>query len=186
MEFERFDMTIPPVRTRWYLRPLTIIVSLPDVLKHRVKLTHTFLDINDYHRYHIPLSGTIKEVLLVRQDDAPGGVITWNKDTGRYIEYYSDSFGWQSIETRGVVIIETDEGGLVAVIPVGMCQVSSVNFEGTIVPGARVENGDPLGYFLFGGSDIVMLFSKDLDFEFTAEKDEHLLMGQEYGRLGTK
>ncbi len=41
MEFERFDMTIPPVRTKWYLRPLTILVSLPDVLKHKVKLTRT-------------------------------------------------------------------------------------------------------------------------------------------------
>ena len=29
------------------------------------KMTHTFLDINDYHRYHFPISGTIKEVLLI-------------------------------------------------------------------------------------------------------------------------
>ncbi len=37
--YERFDMTIPPVRTRWYLHPLTILLSLPDVWKHRVRLT---------------------------------------------------------------------------------------------------------------------------------------------------
>ena len=37
--YERFDMTIPPVRTKWYLHPLTILLSLPDVLKHRLKLT---------------------------------------------------------------------------------------------------------------------------------------------------
>ncbi len=64
-----------------------------------------------------------------------------------------------------------------------MCQVSSVNFEDTIVPGAGVEKGDPLGYFFFGGSDIVMLFSKEMNFEMTAQKDEHLNMGQEYGRV---
>lgn len=34
-DFERFDMTIPPVRTKWYLRPLTYILSAPDVAKHR-------------------------------------------------------------------------------------------------------------------------------------------------------
>ena len=34
-EFERFDMTAPPVRTKWYLRPLTYILSAPDVAKHR-------------------------------------------------------------------------------------------------------------------------------------------------------
>lgn len=54
--------------------------------------------------------------------------ITWDREEGRYKEYFSEVFGWQSIETRGVVIIETDSGGLVAVVPVGMCQVSSVNF----------------------------------------------------------
>ena len=41
-------------------------------------MTHTFLDINDYHRYHMPVSGPVREVLLVPQDDAPGGVITWD------------------------------------------------------------------------------------------------------------
>ncbi|MBQ9009870.1 MAG: phosphatidylserine decarboxylase [Clostridia bacterium] len=147
------------------------------------QLTHTFLDINDYHRYHIPVSGTIREVMLLCQDDAPGGVITWDAEKGRYVQYYSASFGWQSIETRGVVIIETDAGGYVAIIPVGMCQVSSVNFEKSIVPGARVEKGDPLGYFLFGGSDIVMLFSKELSFEMTAEQSVHLQMGQAYGKI---
>ena len=34
-EFKRFDMNRPPVRTRWYLRPLTFILSYPDVRKHR-------------------------------------------------------------------------------------------------------------------------------------------------------
>ena len=46
-----------------------------------------------------------------------------------------------------------------------------------------MEKGDPLEYFFFGGSDIVMLFSKDMNFEMTAQKDEHLNMGQEYGRV---
>ncbi len=33
--FERFDMKRPPVRTRFYLRPLTWVLSAPDVLKHK-------------------------------------------------------------------------------------------------------------------------------------------------------
>ncbi|MBR2811174.1 MAG: phosphatidylserine decarboxylase [Solobacterium sp.] len=146
-------------------------------------LTHAFLDINDYHRYHFPVSGTVKEAFVIPQDDAPGGVITWDQETGRYKEYFSETFGWQSIETRGVVVMETPGGGLVAVIPVGMCQVSSVNFEASVVPGATVSKGDPLGYFLFGGSDIVMLFSSDLHFTMTARADEHLEMGQAYGTI---
>ncbi len=33
--FERFDMKKPPVRTKWYLRPLTYALSAPDVAKHK-------------------------------------------------------------------------------------------------------------------------------------------------------
>ena len=31
----RFDMALPPIRTRWYLRPITYLLSLPDVLSHK-------------------------------------------------------------------------------------------------------------------------------------------------------
>lgn len=34
-DFKRFDMKAPPVRTKWYLRPLTYILSAPDVKKHK-------------------------------------------------------------------------------------------------------------------------------------------------------
>ncbi|MBO4384522.1 MAG: 1-acyl-sn-glycerol-3-phosphate acyltransferase [Clostridia bacterium] len=37
--FERFDMTKPPSRTKWYLHPVTILISLPEVIAHRMKLT---------------------------------------------------------------------------------------------------------------------------------------------------
>ena len=32
---ELFDMARPPIRTRWFLRPLTYLLSLPDVLAHK-------------------------------------------------------------------------------------------------------------------------------------------------------
>ena len=38
-EFERFDMKAPPVRTKWYLRPLTYLLSAPDVSKHKCQIT---------------------------------------------------------------------------------------------------------------------------------------------------
>ena len=141
------------------------------------------MDITDYHRYHFPVSGTIREVRIIAQDDAPGGVITWDAENSCYYEYYSETIGWQSIETRGIVIVELEDGGYAAVIPVGMCQVSSVNFENNVVPGAEIKKGDPLGFFLFGGSDVIMMFSRDVAFELTATPGEHMLMGNEYGRL---
>ena len=63
--------------------------------------------------------------------------------------------------------------------------LSSVNFEDNIAVGAKVHKGDPLGYFMFGGSDIVMLFSEDLEFKLTTNT-EHLLMGEKYGSIKSK
>ena len=40
-KLERFDMNRPPVPTAWYLRPLTYLLSAPDVLLHRTKITKT-------------------------------------------------------------------------------------------------------------------------------------------------
>ena len=34
-DFKRFDRKKPPVRTKWYLRPLTYLLSAPDVKKHK-------------------------------------------------------------------------------------------------------------------------------------------------------
>ncbi len=151
-------------------------------------LTHTFLDVHDYHRYHFPVSGTIKEVSLIPQDAAAGGRVSWDEEKGLYV-LTADVPGWQMIETRGFVIVETDDYGLVALLPVGMSQVSSVNFEDTVKEGARVEKGDMLGYFLFGGSDFIMIFQSGAGFELTAPTEResedyaHMLMGEEYGRF---
>lgn len=148
------------------------------------RMTHTFLDINDYHRYHFPAGGRILESFVISQDSAPGGVITWVPEENRYREFFTEVFGWQSIETRGVLVMEAEGGGLMAVVPVGMCQVASVNFENNAAAGMTVKKGDPLGWFMFGGSDIVMLFSEDMHFEMTAEAGKHILTGKEYGRTG--
>ncbi len=154
-------------------------------------LTHTYLNYDDYHRYHCPVSGTVKAVYIVPYANAVGGVVYWNPDTQLYV-LESNSLSWQSCETRGCVIIDTDEYGLVAVIPVGMGQVSSVNFEDSIQVGAEVKKGDPLGYFLFGGSDCVMLFEKQANFELTAEEGStggyasgyaHVLCRSAYGKM---
>ena len=153
-------------------------------------LTHTFLDVNDYHRYHFPVSGTVREVTVIPGDDAAGGTMRWDAELQKYI-LESDVPGWQMIETRGCVIVDTGEYGLVAVLPIGMSQVSSVNFEDTVRVGAQVKKGDMLGCFLFGGSDIVMLFQRDVEFTLTHPRNEdgkwqHIFTGREYGRLSRR
>jgi phosphatidylserine decarboxylase len=150
-------------------------------------LTHTFLDVQDYHRYHFAVSGTVLEMKIISQDDAVGGIITWSPEKNKYL--LNDTVpGWQFIETRAYVIVQTENYGLVALMPVGMSQVCSVNFEDNIQVGSTFSKGDPLGYFLFGGSDFVMLFQPEAGFQLTAPGDgnnsyNHLLMGEAYGKL---
>ena len=139
-------------------------------------LTHTFLDVNDYHRYHFPVSGTILEVRKIEGLDAVGGLVAWSSEEGRYV-LYDENPGWQSVETRDCVIMDT-EFGLVAILPIAMSQVSSCNWEDSVRAGAEVQKGDPMGYFLFGGSDIVMIFQEGVELELSSF--EHILMGEPY------
>ena len=148
---------------------------------------HAFLNVNDYHRYHFPVSGVLNELRVIPVDDALGGSITWEPELQQYVVDCSVP-GWQSVETRGLAIVETDDYGLVAVMPIGMSQVASINFEKNLKVGDRVEKGDMLGYFLFGGSDFVLVFQKKADFKLTAPANadngwQHILMGEKLGEF---
>lgn len=152
------------------------------------KMTHTFLDVHDYHRFHFPVGGVIREVTHIPGDMAAGGITIWDPKSGRYHLIQRDT-SWQALEARALVVVETERHGLVALMPIGMSQVSSVMLEPEVIEGARVRKGDPLGWFLFGGSDYVMLFQRKAGFRLTTphavEEDgyAHRLFGQEYGRL---
>ena len=150
-------------------------------------LTHTFLNVNDYHRYHFAVGGKIVEKKSIAQNVALE--VAWSPEQGKYIPL--DSTGWQFTQTRGYVIVDTGKYGLVTLIPMGMAQVSSVNFEDNVRVGAVRKKGDMLGNFLFGGSDFIMLFQKKAGFAITAPPEpgsgggtptyKHLLMGEPYG-----
>jgi phosphatidylserine decarboxylase len=150
--------------------------------------THSFLNVNDYHRYHFPLGGTVKEVRIIQGINPTGGELTWDNEGKRYI-FNPSRVGWQMLETRGCVIIETEDYGLVALLPIGMAAVGSVNFERAVTVGAKVRKGDMLGYFLFGGSDFIMVFQHNVQFTLDTPRQadgiayKHLLMGERLGHL---
>jgi phosphatidylserine decarboxylase len=154
-------------------------------------LTHMYLDVNDYHRYHFPVAGTIKYVGTIDGDGAVGGDVSWDPESGKYL-FDADTPGWQNIQNRDIVVVDTGKYGLVAIMPVGMSQIASVNFEKNVKEGAIVKKGDPLGYFLFGGSDIILLFQSDVSFNLTVPKEkdtndyEHIMTGEVYGVLSQK
>ena len=143
-------------------------------------LTHTFLDVNLYHRYHSPVNGVLKELRKVPGVSAGGGYTLWDDDTKLY--YYRNDLGFQMVETRACAIIETEKYGLVAMMPVGMSQICSVNWLPSLHVGQQLKQGDEMGFFQFGGSDVVMIFQKGVDVNIV-HGFELTLMGQPYARL---
>ncbi len=143
-------------------------------------LTHTFLDVNCYHRYHSPVDGVLKELRTVPGVSAGGGYTLWDNESKLY--YYVNDMGFQMVETRACAIIETEQYGLVAMLPVGMSQICSVNWLPTLRVGQQLKRGDEMGYFQFGGSDIVMIFQKGIDVSIT-HQGGMTLMGEAYASL---
>ena len=137
--------------------------------------THSFLYIDDYHRYHTPVAGTVKEIRNIsgkvymdvfREPDGTLNVV--------------DGHTYQFNQERGLVVIDSPEVGLVAVLPIGMAYVSSVNLTAEV--GAELEKGDQFGYFMFGGSDIVTVY-QDRNVILDAEVGEKYLQGERLGFL---
>ena len=112
--------------------------------------THSFLDVNDYHRFHVPVGGTVKEVRKI-SGKVMMDVVKNHDGTFDAV----DGTGYQFTQDRGLIVMDSPLG-LVAVLPIGMAQVSSVNLTAEV--GAELTKGEEFGYFAFGGSDIVMLF----------------------------
>ena len=135
--------------------------------------THSYLNINDYHRFHVPVGGVIKEVRTI-----PGKLMldVVKKEDGTFEA--EDGVGFQLTQTRGMIVIESSVG-FVAVLAVGMGHVSSVNI--TVDEGTSLVKGEEFGYFAFGGSDMVMLFEAN-KVEFTAKEGTHYKQGEEIGR----
>lgn len=143
---------------------------------------HAFLSPTDYHRQHAPVAGTVVEArvipgqvyLEVIAEPVPGD------DTGlQQLKPHRrfdapDGAGYQFAQARGLVVLESAIG-LVAVLPIGMSQVSSVIL--TAEKGVTLRKGEEISYFQFGGSDIVVLFEARSNVSFTAQPGVHHKMG---------
>lgn len=131
---------------------------------------HSYLSAHDYHRFHVPVRGVVREVRKIA-----GRVIldVIKKEDGSLDMTDGDTY--QLTQQRGLIIIESPLG-LVAVLPIGMGQVSSVNL--TAQMGATLAKGEEFGYFTFGGSDIIIMFEAN-KVKVTAQAGTHYKQGKE-------
>jgi phosphatidylserine decarboxylase precursor len=144
------DSKVTAKGATWPIAKLLDGSPYQDAFKNGI-YTHSFLNVDDYHRYHVPVAGEIKEVRKIE-----GRVylnVIRNADGSLQI---IDGDTYQYNQERGLIVIDSPDVGLVAVLPIGMGSVSSVNLTPEV--GATLRKGDEFGFFMFGGSDIVMLF----------------------------
>ncbi|KAL0090330.1 phosphatidylserine decarboxylase-domain-containing protein [Phycomyces blakesleeanus] len=102
----------------------------------------------DYHRYHSPVDGVITDITYIE-----GQYYTVNPMAIRTtLDVYGEN-------VRCVVHMESEEFGNVAIVCIGAMMVGSIVLTAKV--GDKLSRTDPLGYFAFGGSTIVVLWEKD-------------------------
>ncbi len=144
--------------------------------------THSFLNTTDYHRQHAPVGGKIVEArviqgtvyLQVTAEPVPGDPDGKTELVGKRVFGAPDDPGYEFMQTRGLFVIDSPIG-LVAVLPMGMAQVSSIML--TAEEGRTLYKGEEISYFQFGGSDIVMVFQVRSNVSFTAQPGVHYKVG---------
>ncbi|KAK5989471.1 Phosphatidylserine decarboxylase proenzyme 3 [Cladobotryum mycophilum] len=140
---------------------------------------HAFLNTFNYHRQHAPVSGTV-----IESKNIQGAAYLEVDAEGKPIRVMNgpdapNTPGYQFLQTRGLIVIENPVLGKVAVLPIGMAQVSSVRVlarEGDVV-----KKGDEISYFQFGGSDVICVFQQKARLQF---KDFVPSPGDTYSKVG--
>ncbi|GBC08543.1 hypothetical protein RclHR1_00820010 [Rhizophagus clarus] len=149
---------------------------------------HAFLAPYDYHRQHAPIDGKVLEAKVIPGQTYLEVVIKKDHKGKRRLNPVReldapDSAGYQFCQARGLIIIESPKIGKVAVLPVGMCQVSSVVIPDCIKQKAKdkaeVKKGEEISYFQFGGSDIVLLFQAQSKVKILAKEKQHYRVGEQ-------
>nr|WP_232341022.1 archaetidylserine decarboxylase [Halomonas pacifica] len=142
-----------------------------------------YLSPRDYHRVHMPLTGTLKEMVYV-----PGRLFSVNQATADHVPNLF------ARNERLVCFFDTEEGPM-AMVLVGAMIVAAIEtvWAGQVTPlSGRVqtirfdepitlEKGAEMGRFKLG-STVVMCFSKEIDFEELVP-DISVKMGERLSQL---
>lgn len=143
-----------------------------------------YLSPSDYHRVHMPVGGTLTEMVYV-----PGRLFSVNAATTHHVPnlfarnerlvcHFDTEHGPMVMVLVGAMIvaaIETVWAGQITPLPRG--GVQRIRFDTPV----RLEKGDEMGRFKLG-STVVMAFAQPVDFDGLAP-DQKVRMGQSLGTL---
>ena len=106
----------------------------------------------DYHHFHSPVSGKITDLYHI-----PGEYFTVEPKA------LKSDINVLGENARTVAVIESKHYGRVLFVAIGAEAVGTVVF--TVHEGDNVEKGDRIGHFEYGGSDVLMLFEKSVEWD---------------------
>ncbi|MGA2655437.1 MAG: archaetidylserine decarboxylase [Gammaproteobacteria bacterium] len=139
----------------------------------------------DYHRIHMPLTGTLKQMIYV-----PGKLFSVNENT------VNDVGGIFARNERVICVFDTKAGPM-AVIMVGAIFVGSmvVTWDGMVAPNRyntitkktyadkpiHLARGDEMGYFLTGSTVITLFAENKINWQSNLHNNSTIKMGQGIG-----
>jgi phosphatidylserine decarboxylase len=129
-------------------------------------LIDIYLNVFDCHRVYCPDEANIVSITKIPGGNYVGGFVEYLN--GHYV-LDSSEYGWQAIETRTVIEMQTKMRGPTYLVMVGMSHIGSV--EVRVSPGDHLEKGDEIGMFKFGGSGVILVLQ---DAEVNTKKRHYL------------
>jgi phosphatidylserine decarboxylase len=177
MVYPRLEQAaVVPVKGKCFT--VDALLGCPAPEFHGGSLAIIRLNPSDYHRFHFPCDGRLRE-----QHRIPGRYHSVNQLVlGLGIDVFGEN-------ERQVAILENDSLGSFAIVEVGAFGVGSIV---QIHAGERCRKGEEKGYFQYGGSTIVLVFQPGR-VQFAADLVEHsregyetlLKAGEALGRINT-
>jgi len=135
----------------------------------------TYLNPYNYHRWWAPVNGTV----LFDPIAIPGCFFSklvipdFGGATTASTPYLAQ------VNARGLIVFETKDYGYVCCIPLGMSEISTVHFhKHKMKQGTKVNKGDEMGKFMYGGSSFAILFQNIPGQKLIFENDK----GEEYSK----
>ncbi|SHI91261.1 phosphatidylserine decarboxylase family protein [Flavobacterium terrae] len=135
----------------------------------------TYLNPYNFHRWWVPVNGKVLFDPLV----VPGCFFSklvlpdYGGATTASTPYLSEA------NARGIIVFETEDYGNVCCIPLGMSEVSTVQFDATMKQGAIVTKGQEMGMFHYGGSSFVVIYQNLPDKQLVFMNDKNELYPQQ-------
>jgi phosphatidylserine decarboxylase len=116
----------------------------------------TYLNPYNFHRWWCPVNGEV----LFKPFAIPGCFFNklvlpdFGGATTASLPYLAQ------VNARGLIVFKTKDYGHVCCIPLGMSEVSSIEFDRAMTKGATVRKGQEMGKFNYGGSSFAIIYEK--------------------------